>query len=249
MTISFSESTQGWSSFYSYDPEWLLGLNNFFYSFKRGNLWKHNSIAVPVCNFYSTQNNAVVEFSVNKEPTVNKLFKAISLDSNQPWSASIETDVANQIGSVGTTQYELKENMYFSNIVFTDPNPSVNSRSVVGIGNVSIPITGTGVDRTFTFQAPVSNSVNIGDRIAVLSGGSLLINGGTVQSISSDRTQISTTGATVAIGSSFHIVAIKSAVAESYGLLGSYAKVTLTSSTTSASEVFSVELDVMKSFP
>ena len=35
----------GWPSFYSFFPDFMIGMNSFFYSFKQGNLYRHNTSA------------------------------------------------------------------------------------------------------------------------------------------------------------------------------------------------------------
>jgi hypothetical protein len=42
-TLSYSESSKGWPSFYSFTPEFMIGMNSFFYTFKGGNLFRHNT--------------------------------------------------------------------------------------------------------------------------------------------------------------------------------------------------------------
>ena len=42
-TLTYDEQIKGWVSFYSYIPEKMIGMNQFLYSFKNGNLYKHNS--------------------------------------------------------------------------------------------------------------------------------------------------------------------------------------------------------------
>ena len=42
-TLTYSPDVKGWPSFYSYIPEWMAGMNNYFYSFKGGNLYRHNT--------------------------------------------------------------------------------------------------------------------------------------------------------------------------------------------------------------
>jgi hypothetical protein len=41
-TLTYSQQTQGWPSFYSFNPDWIIGMNNFLYTFKGGDLYKHN---------------------------------------------------------------------------------------------------------------------------------------------------------------------------------------------------------------
>ena len=42
-TISFSELGNGWSSFKSYTPDYGLSLNNDYFTFYNGHIWKHHS--------------------------------------------------------------------------------------------------------------------------------------------------------------------------------------------------------------
>ena len=42
-TLTYSENSNGWPSFYSYMPEYLVGLNNYLYSFSGGNIFQHKS--------------------------------------------------------------------------------------------------------------------------------------------------------------------------------------------------------------
>ena len=41
-TLTFDSQVPGWVSFYSFKPEQILGMNNYLYTFKNGNLWQHN---------------------------------------------------------------------------------------------------------------------------------------------------------------------------------------------------------------
>ena len=42
-TLTYSETSQGFPSFYSYQPESILGMNNYLYTFNGGNLYRHNT--------------------------------------------------------------------------------------------------------------------------------------------------------------------------------------------------------------
>ena len=41
-TLTYSESAGGFPSFYSYIPDKIIGMNNYLYTFKQGNLYRHN---------------------------------------------------------------------------------------------------------------------------------------------------------------------------------------------------------------
>jgi hypothetical protein len=260
LTVSFNEPTGGWSSFYSYSPEFMIGMNNSFYSFNGGNLYLHNSGNVPVCNFYGVQSSAFVSTMVNERPLERKLMKAVALESDAPWQASFSTDESQQTALVTTSQYVLKEGMYFSNIKHDSAlvsTPNFKNRSTVGVGLIASGVTGAGTTRTFTFATNIefSSSISVGDRIwyGTVAGSpptvATLSIGGTISAISGNT--ITATGlAAPAIGATgLLIVAVKNAQAESYGISGGYAQMTLTHTDAVQSELFSVEIDYMKSFP
>ena len=53
-TLTYSQSSKGFPSFYSFYPDWMIGMNNYFYSFKGGNLYRHN-VNETRNNYYGVQ--------------------------------------------------------------------------------------------------------------------------------------------------------------------------------------------------
>ena len=80
-TISYSEAVKGFPSYYSFQPDYMIGMNQHFYSFKGGNLWKHNTNELRN-NYYGVQYNSMVRGVFNTSPLENKKFKTISLESD-----------------------------------------------------------------------------------------------------------------------------------------------------------------------
>ena len=74
-TLTYSETAKGWPSFYTFYPEWMIGMNNYFYSFSGGNLWRHNSNSVNRCNWYGVQNACSIKTVFNHAPLESKLSK------------------------------------------------------------------------------------------------------------------------------------------------------------------------------
>ena len=95
-TISYSETSDGFPSFYSYNPEWMIGMNNYFYSFSGGDIWRHNSDNVDRCNFYGSQYFFNIISVFNMAPLEAKIFKTITLESNVPMSILGSTDIGNE---------------------------------------------------------------------------------------------------------------------------------------------------------
>ena len=74
----------GWTSFFTYKPNFLTSLVNNFFSFYDGKIWLHNSGQYG--KFY---NDAAVDSTVtvilNKEPSLVKNFKTINYEGVDGW--------------------------------------------------------------------------------------------------------------------------------------------------------------------
>jgi len=148
-TLTFDTQVKGWVSFYSFKPEQILGMNNYLYTFKNGNLWQHNvnddrnvfyGITDPALGAKST-----ISSVINKSPLINKVFKTFYLESDDSWSAVFNTDVIT--GFSEKDWFERKESDWFA-FIRTDvlppagsganyaTQPSLQLRSVNGIGEV-----------------------------------------------------------------------------------------------------------------
>ena len=91
-TLTYSEGVKGFPSFYSYIPDMMVGMNNYFYSFKQGNLYRHNTNSTRN-NYYGVQYNSTIKSVFNASPLENKLFKTINLESDSAWAATLQTDL------------------------------------------------------------------------------------------------------------------------------------------------------------
>ena len=80
-TLTYSDGFQGFPSFYSYIPDFMIGMNNYFYTFKRGDIYRHNTNEIRN-NFYNSQYNSTITSVFNDQPLENKLFKTINLESS-----------------------------------------------------------------------------------------------------------------------------------------------------------------------
>ena len=112
-TVCFSEDVQGWPSRLSFIPENSVYLNNVYYTYNNGELWKHHSTEVLRNNFYGEQYKSHVNFVINDNPSVIKKFKTLGYEGTSGWTAKeIKTDQVN--GNEAT--FIAKENKYFANI-------------------------------------------------------------------------------------------------------------------------------------
>ena len=81
--ISFNENTKGWSSFKSFTAmQNGISLNNNYYTFNDGELYKHHSNETR-CNFYGATTQPYVEVVFNTNPYENKRFKNVIYEGTQ----------------------------------------------------------------------------------------------------------------------------------------------------------------------
>ena len=262
-TLTYSESVQGWPSFYSYIPDMMIGMNNYLYSFKGGNLYKHNTNETRN-NYYGKQYDSQITSVFNQEPLQNKVFKALNLESDSAWSVNMETDIQND-GFIDYTGFEKKEGAYFSYLRKTGTIPAAADeyalRSANGIGKVSSWSESNNV-LTLNFSTnplvSVGTIVSIGDYIYFSEGAYTTVSfSGQITNIEVNlqsginRIFVNTniTGSTIISESQPYILYIKNMEAETHGMLGHELTFTLTNYNTTATELFAIEADVMKSYP
>ena len=262
-TVSYSQNSKGWPSFYSYIPEYMIGMNNFFYSFKGGNLYQHNVNELRN-NYYGEQYHSQITSVFNQNPLENKIFKTLNLESNDAWEAYLETDI--QInGFMEDGWFEKKEGAWFAYLRQRGEVPALEGqyamRSANGIGKTSNVALNAGT-ATLSFSTDplvsIGNFLSVGDYVYhSLPQYTTISYGGVVTQINVDLQNgineiiVSTTSAnTVTFPlNDPYILFIKSSEAESHGLLGHYCIFTITNFNTQATELFAVESDVMKSYP
>lgn len=249
-TLTYSEKSEGWPSFYSFEPEFMIGMNSYFYTFKGGNLFRHNTGANRN-TYYGTFSPSSITSVIAPRPVVDiKLFKTLSFESNSAWSCTaLNTDLS--AGSMLGTYFQQKEGEWFTFIRNNTGQINWRERSNHGIGdctNVSGPNNATVVE----FDFPVGSIISIGDTAfkgnpPLSSGEITAINNQTVPFSITIDTTINNPPAPPVAGD--FIAVLKNSVAESHGARGYYMEFTLSNSDTSEVELFSVGSNVMKSYP
>jgi len=237
-TISYSPEVKGWTSFHSFEPDWMISLNSSTYTWKNGELYKHDTNATRN-NYYGVDYPSTITPIFNQSPDTTKLFRTIELDSNSPWQADITTDLST--GIIEPSYYEEKEGGWFSYIRRDPDTIDLKAMSTQGIGNV-----GSYAALVITFGFTISASFAIGDK-AYISNGTSLDAIGTITAH---------TGTTITVGAAANvpapgdfIVVVKDSTAESFGARGYYMQVLLTNNDTTYAELFSVSSEAQKSFP
>lgn len=244
-TLAYSNDTQGWTSFFSYIPENMIGMNSYFYSFSNGNLYRHNSDDVNRNNFYGDDHPSKITTVFNAEQDVVKNFNTISLNSDDSWDCNILTDLST--GSIDHTYFELKEGDYFAYIRSNAGTQDLNLRSTQGIG---VPIS---IDSTIPSAVVVTFNYNLGSIVTIganayKNNAGVPLRLGTIVNKTNTTITINTTGGNIPLVSDF-IFYFQNAVAESYGVRGYYMQIELENNNTSRVEMFSVGSSIFKSLP
>lgn len=245
VTLTYSETSKGWPSFYSFIPEKTIGMNNYLYSFKGGKLYRHNTNALRN-NYYGVQYNSSISSIFNTKPLEVKLFKTISLESNSPWAATYSSDMHNPGGDLLASYFVQKETDWFSFIRSATHTVNFNLRSANGLGDVSSIDSSVPAAVVLTFTFNIGSIISIGDK--AYHGNTPTFAGKVVATTTNTITIDTTIGGSVPPGGAF-ICYIKDSVAESHGVRGHYLEFTLTNTDTVARELFAVKSSMFKSYP
>lgn len=163
-TLVYDEGVNGWPSFYSYDPDFMVGMNNFFYTFNKGNLYRHN-VNETRNNFYEVQYTSTLQSVFNDMPLENKLFKTINLEGDARWSVTMASDIQTG-GFINASYFEKKEGSFYAFVRNSGATPAAASeyvlRSLNGIGTSSA-VNAAGTIVSFSLDTDLATIMSIGD--------------------------------------------------------------------------------------
>jgi hypothetical protein len=247
-TISFDEKTNTWTSFWGYHPDWMTRLNRGFFSFKKGQLYRHHSETSSRNYFYNDSGvlgiqPSFITVSFNQDPSDIKHFKTISLESNtNKWDATIETNLDN--GHISYSNFDTREGEHYGMI-------SRNNSSILDFTHLSIQGIGEAIEvdgNGFTFDS-VPSFLSTDDTLYTLDeelGNPLII--GRVSNFNSTVVEVVNPPINAGMVGGFYFVA-KSPAAESNGIKGNHAKLTLTTVDSGVeATLFAVNTEIFKSF-
>lgn len=252
-TLTYSPPAEGWPSFYSYEPEWIQGMNQYLYTFSGGNIFRHNTNETRN-NFYGAQYDSSIQSVFNDEPIVNKIFKTLAVEGNRPWAATLVSD-QQDTGFINASYFEQKEGDFFAFVRNQGTNPADPDeyalRSLNGIGQ-STTVVGNVVN--FPTTVNIGSILSVGDNFYFSPSPFTAITfAGNVTNIEVDLpngiNRVTHDGSGAAGGNTDLWLGIKNQVAESHGILGHYGVFTLTNDDTTAVEMFVAKSEVMKSYP
>jgi hypothetical protein len=246
----------------------MIGMNNYFYTFKGGNLYRHNVNASrntfyqPWWTEQGLPNNAFKPSTLtsvfNNAVLENKLFKTITLQGDSTWDVTLETDLQYS-GFIMANWFEKKESTYYA-FVRNNSNGQLALRSLNGIGRSFQVTGGTVIKFSINPLIAVGNIISVGDLLYFFNPpANTPLLAGKVTAVTVDYpnnlnqitiTTVVTGAVTVPITTQdAYFLYIKNSEAESHGVLGHYCTFTLENNSSGKVELFSVQSNVMKSFP
>ena len=261
-TLTYDEGVQGFPSFYTFYPDWMIGMNNYFYSYYQGDLWRHNVNQLGNY-YYGSFSPSIMKSVFNELPLQNKIFKTIALESTDPWQLSTSFTDQQAGNFVATNWYEEKEGDWFAFLRAPNSIPLATAdfplRSVNGLGN-SITIDTTNpaaaiINFSISPLVEISSIVSIGDDLyynvptRIYAGEITNVvrdypNGDNY--IVVDTTVAAATPPTLDVT---YFFTAKNQTAESHGILGHYNVFQLQNFNVTPTELFATRSEVMKSFP
>lgn len=250
VTVTYSPTTESWTSFWSYIPDWMTGMNNNFYSWRNGSLYKHNEN--PIRNqFYiddvpqqdgepdSVNYPSTMTTIFNDDAFAPKVFKTISMYSTDPWDVDVETDL--NTGRIESAWFKPKEGHWFAFIRRDENEIDLKAVSTQGLGRISDYNA-----LTLSFSFNIGTAISQGDTIYKESAG-VLTQVGVVASHTQDSITLVSAAITPAPGDM--IVYVKNSTSESFGPRGYYMQATLRNKSENYVGLFHLNTNSFLSFP
>ena len=239
-TLAYDHNQGQWMSFYSFVPDFYQNINDRFFSFKPSTavsvLHEHEA-GTTYNNFYGTQYNTSISVVSNYDPSLVKVYNAISTESTHPFSVVVET--SDQQSTIGTSNFQKREREFFAQIG-GDELASTANYSIVGIVESITPT-------SITFTGPINKTpIPLGASISIIDNGALTATGNTISSLE-DSLNLNVSG-TAGINAGDTIVAVTSSSVNGDRIADYYSKITLTNSVSDEKvELFCVNMNFNKS--
>lgn len=264
-TVAYNQRLKGFPSFYSYVPDFMMGMNQHFYTFKGGNLYRHNTNEANRNQFYGGSSASSINFVFNDAPLENKLFKTLAIEGTHAWQTELESNFTDIPCNMQESFYEEKEGTFFSFIrtasYMSESDQQVwELRTLSGIGSSAFTLNyqvgfQSYVDVMFPVTVDIGTQVSIGDKLFLAQSPAFEPQQvGTITAINVDLPNgvntITAQNQAGTIAPVEYFLYIKNPTAENFGLLGKYMTVQFQNSTYNQYvELFAVRSEVMKSFP
>jgi hypothetical protein len=247
-TVKYQEGqVKGFTSFFSFLPDWMGGMNNKFYSVKDGQLYLHDDANNPIRNnFYGVQYTSDIKLVVNKKPSNIKVAKTISIEGNKALDVTIRGYLNDETSSitestVTAAEFLNKEGIQYAYIRRNELTGDLTAKSTYGLGT----LTTTTASTSLVMNTDIPTSlISVGD--SVYNESNTLL--GVIVSYDTDtKTIVIDAPATESAGT--FIYGVKEGRIEGSEIRGYNFEIDLVDNTTSRTELFAVNTGTFDSSP
>ena len=254
-TIAYDVRSNFWSTRYSYIAEQLTGLSDRLYTFKDGGIYEHEPTAARN-TFYGVASPSIVEVVSNYNPSMIKVYEAVSLEgNNKEWSAEITN--TDQTSALANSIWEEKEGFYYAPI-HQDSNNTVSYTATADITTVkgtsevfSLGVVDSTSTNVITFKNAINNmSFPLGDSTALFkvdNSSNALVPLVLFASSVSGRTTLVCNGTVSGVSTNDKIVLIGNSPIEGDSIRDYYLKAKFTNSITTPHELYAINFIYSKS--
>lgn len=123
-TITFDEDEKRWISFVSFFPEEMQSLSGRFFTFSKGQLYKHH-VPGKTNTFFGKKEGSVLELVFNEAPDNNKVYTTTAQQGNAVWGKIQLTTPEGQVSSLLESDFEKLEETWYSPILMDENTPNV----------------------------------------------------------------------------------------------------------------------------
>lgn len=244
-TITFDETVQGWTSFHSFMPDFMLRLNNRFYTIKDGQLWLHNEEGNGYNNFYEKQHASEVVTVFNDEHSHDKIFKTLVLEGTNSWKAELKTNYTES--HIKPEEFNKRESRWFAYMRKNENTDDLHGVSQ-GLGVIQSV---NGLEITLH---EIPQNVSVGDEVWQVSNDDTMQQIGVIENYY-DNVVVLIPPAPEggAVGNSMpkvgnFVFSKKDSRIEGSEMRGYYMEVALTDDTNEKNELFAISSEVVKSY-
>lgn len=246
-TLAYQEGI-GFTSFYEYEPERLIGLNNRLYSIKDGQIHLHDQLSeiTPVYNnFYGDQRVSSITTVFADSPNEIKHFKSVNTESSSAWDIAITTQSATS--TITAEEFSLDEFEYYAYIRQSEVSAIATATESMGsFKGIGVITDITALVVSFGFTLP--RSISEGDVIWEYDTDTeLSVQRGTVTAIDYLNGTITLDSVAGLIVGDYVLYAKNSRV-EGESHKGYELQLVLSNDSTSQEQLFAVKTEAVKSF-
>jgi hypothetical protein len=126
-TLAYSEGRKRWTHEYEFLPDFMSRSMIELFSFKDGEIYKHPLQSDSRNNFYGVQYDMRLTFVSNELPSEVKFYKGIITESSTAFSMTSAVNDRDQSTSLLTTDFELREGVYYAAMLRDENTPNVSN--------------------------------------------------------------------------------------------------------------------------